>query len=230
MPFSLVAQYTTFHLFVYEKPQNKFSSFDVEYHLVQHRSQVLSPIHLSRSIDGWERTLGTRLETPISFRATEKILRTTRGSPFPPFACSAPRPAFKQNMTTRACYPGQSCCASCSVDFWIMKFLDLSSRVLLSKEIVIILGQLFRCMSYGSVLGVVHDSSWAMGTSMSQDSTQSLSRSLSNMEDVPSSTAHLLAMKRNFFLHKNSSTMTRRQFSSVIVSSCRQRWRWKSLQ
>ena len=91
-----------------------------------------------------------------------------------------------------------------------MKFLDLPSRVLLSKEIVIILGQLFRCMPYGSGLGVVHDSSWAMGTSMSQDSTQSLSRSLSNMEDVQSSTAHLLAMKRNFFLHKNNSTMTRR--------------------
>lgn len=89
-----------------------------------------------------------------------------------------------------------------------MKFFDLPSRVLLSKEIVIILGQLFRCMSSG--LGVVHDSSWAMGTSMSQDSTQSLSRSLSNMEDVESSTAHLLAMKRNFFLHKNNSTMTRR--------------------
>ena len=92
----------------------------------------------------------------------------------------------------------------------MMKFLDLPSRVLLSKEIVIILGQLFRCMSYDSGLGVVHDSSWAMGTSMSQDSTQSLSRSLSNMEDVPSSTAHLLAMKRSFFLHKNSSIMTRR--------------------
>ena len=91
-----------------------------------------------------------------------------------------------------------------------MKFLDLPCRVLLSKEIVIILGQLFRCMSYGSGLGVVHDSCGAMGTSMSQDSTQSLSRSLSNMEDVQSSTAHLLAMKRNFFLHKNNSTMTRR--------------------
>ena len=93
-----------------------------------------------------------------------------------------------------------------------MKFLDLPSRVLLSKEIVIILGQLFLCMCYGSCLGVVRgrDSSWAMGTSMSQDSTQSLSRSLSNMEDVQSSTAHLLAMKRNFFLHKNNSTMTRR--------------------
>ena len=91
-----------------------------------------------------------------------------------------------------------------------MKFLDLPSRVLLSKEIVTILGQLFRYMSYGSGLGLVHDSSWAMGTSMSYDSTQSLSRSLSNMENVQISTAHLLAMKRNFFLYKNNSTMTRR--------------------
>ena len=33
LPFSLVAQYTTFHLFVYEKRQNKLSSSEVEHHL-----------------------------------------------------------------------------------------------------------------------------------------------------------------------------------------------------
>ena len=58
------------------------SSFDVGNHLpeaLQHRSQVLFPTHLSCPMDGWERTLGTRLETPMSFRATEKILRTSKG-------------------------------------------------------------------------------------------------------------------------------------------------------
>ena len=91
-----------------------------------------------------------------------------------------------------------------------MKFLALPSRMLLSKEIVIILEQLFSIHVLRLGLGRGHDSCWAMGTSMSQDSTQSLLRSLSNMEDVQRSTAHLLAMKRSFFLHKNNSTMTRR--------------------